>query len=198
MVPREDIQAVADSHARLIAAVRDLTDEYLRRPSRLPDWSVGHVLTHLARNADSVVRRLAAATEGHLVTQYEGGAEGRAADIDTGSGRPSEELLADLEKACTDLDEQLSGVPEEVWSGEVMAGSGATIPAPRVVYARWREVEIHHVDLGLDYEPGDWPTALVERMLPELLETLPERSNHALLLAWAVGRAEAPLLADWA
>ena len=33
-------------------------------PSRLPGWTVGHVLTHLARNADSMVRVLGAAEAG--------------------------------------------------------------------------------------------------------------------------------------
>jgi maleylpyruvate isomerase len=198
MAVHEDIAACAVSHARLLAAVEGLSDDDARAASLLPGWTVGHVLTHLARNADSVVRRLVAAVEHRQVTQYEGGAEGRAAAIEAGAGRPAKELLADLLDACTAVDDLLPVVGEEVWDREVLAGNGpATVPASRLVYSRWREVEVHHVDLGRGYRPADWPPELVQRMLPELLETLPDRSDGAALLAWASGRGPAPELAPW-
>jgi maleylpyruvate isomerase len=198
MAVHEDIAACAASHARLLAAVEGLSDADVRAPSLLPAWSVGHVLTHLARNADSVVRRLVAAVERRQVTQYEGGAEGRAADIEAGAGRPAEQLLADLVDACGAVDALLPVVGDEVWEREVLAGNGPkTVPASRLVYARWREVEIHHVDLGRGYAPSDWPPELVQRMLPELLETLPGRADPAVLLAWMTGRGPAPELQPW-
>ena len=55
-------------------------------PSLLPGWTRGHVLTHIARNADSFVRVLEAARRGEVVTQYEGGVDGRNADIEAGAG----------------------------------------------------------------------------------------------------------------
>lgn len=199
MRPEGDIRACAASHARLLSASRGLTDAEARRPSLLPGWSVGHVLTHLARNADSVVRRLAGAVEGLLLTQYEGGAAGRAAAIEEGAGRPAAELTADLRTACAAVDDLLARVPDEVWGREVLAGSGPRrISTPRLVFTRWREVEIHHVDLGLGYRPEDWPPTLVQRMLAELLPELPERADPAALMAWALGRAAAPELAPWA
>ena len=57
---------------------------------------------------------------------------------------------------------------------------------------RWREVELHHVDLGLGYTPADWPEAYVERELAISLALLPERldgSGQRQMLAWLVGRA---------
>ena len=54
-------------------------------PSLLPEWTRGHVLTHIARNADSFVRVLEAARRGEVVTQYEGGVAGRNADIEAGA-----------------------------------------------------------------------------------------------------------------
>jgi len=198
MAVHEDVAACALSHSRLLTAVEGLTDAELRAPSLLPDWTVGHVLTHVARNADSVVRRLVAAVEHRQVTQYEGGAEGRAAAIEAGAGRPAAELLADLVDACRAVDDLLPVIGEEVWDREVLAGNGpTTVPAARLVYSRWREVEIHHVDLGRGYAPADWPTELATRMLPELLETLPSRTDAAALLAWATGRGPAPELAAW-
>lgn len=196
MLPIEDVQAVAASHARLkqtAAAVEDV-----RSPTNLPDWSRGHVLTHLARNADSIVYRLEAMTRGELVPQYEGGAEGRAAAIEEGAARPADEIVADLVAACDRLDALFLDLPDEVWSTQVLAGIGTNkVPATRLALARWREVEIHHVDLGLDYTAEQWPLALVERILPDVLHDLPARTDAAQLLAWATGRGPAPDLRDW-
>jgi maleylpyruvate isomerase len=198
MVPTEDIDACATAHERLLARLRGLDDETARRPSLLPGWSVGHVLTHVARNADSVVRRLAAAVDGELVEQYVGGSEGRAAAIEEGAGRPAAELVEDVRATCEAVDRLCREVPAEVWDREVLVYSGPQrVSTPRLVFTRWREVEIHHVDLGLGYEPEDWPASFVERLLPEVLEGLPERAQPARLLAWGLGRGDAPELSSW-
>lgn len=61
LVPEADIARVADAHARFIDAIEGLGAADMRGPSLLPGWSVGHVLTHVARNADSHIRRTDAA-----------------------------------------------------------------------------------------------------------------------------------------
>ena len=196
MLPSEDVQAVAASHARLKQTVAELVD--VSAPSLLPHWSVGHVLSHLARNADSIVYRLDAMTRGELVPQYEGGAEGRAAAIERGAARSAEEIMADVVTACDRLDAFFLELPDRVWSTEVRAGIGAKrVPATRLVIARWREVEIHHVDLGRGYLPSQWPIALVERMLPDVLHDLPARTDASSLLAWLTGRGGPPQLSPW-
>jgi maleylpyruvate isomerase len=40
-----------EAHLGLLASFDGLTDEVAAGPSLLPDWSVGHVLTHIARSA---------------------------------------------------------------------------------------------------------------------------------------------------
>ena len=61
---------------------------------------------------------------------------------------------------------------------------------------RLREVEIHHVDLGLGYQPTDWPEAYVHWELPVLLATVPGRLRRTQdardLLSWLAGRAPVP------
>ncbi len=52
------------SHARLLDTVDGLDEAGVRAPSLLAGWTVGHVLTHLARNADSHTRMLGAALAG--------------------------------------------------------------------------------------------------------------------------------------
>jgi len=45
--PSELIDVCVASHDRLLVSVARLTDEDLRAPSRLPDWSRAHVVAHL-------------------------------------------------------------------------------------------------------------------------------------------------------
>jgi maleylpyruvate isomerase len=196
-VPSADVDATAAAHARLHSRLAGLTDELARRPSLLPDWTVGHVITHVARNADSVVRRLRAAAEGRLVPQYEGGAQGRARDIEAGAGRAAADLLADLHAADDALDALYPRLPDEVWDRTVLTGAGDEVSVPQAVFGRWREVEVHHVDLGLGYAVADWPAQLVARWLPALLERLPERADAEGLVAWLIGRGPAPALGPW-
>src|SRR3954452_11064204 len=88
--------ALAASHRRLFATIDGLGEDGVRAPSRLPGWTVGHLLTHIARNADSLTRRMVAAARDEIGDQYPGGAAGRAAEIEAGAGRPAAELVADV------------------------------------------------------------------------------------------------------
>ena len=192
-----EVAEVRAAHERLHTAVAGLGDGDLRAPSRLPGWTRGHVLVHLARNSDSVVRRLTAAAEGRVVEQYPGGPDGRAAEIDAGVGRSPAEVLADLQAADDAVDRAFSAADDRLWASTVQVGGGGTGPAAALVFRRWREVEVHHVDLGLGYEPAQWPDALVARWLPELLTALPQRADPRALVAWLTGRGAAPTLPPW-
>jgi maleylpyruvate isomerase len=191
------IEGVRAAHGRLHATVAELTDATARQPSRLPGWSVGHVLTHLARNADSVVRRLEAADEDRLVDQYADGT--REAEIEAGANRSAALLAADVLAADAAVERLIATLPDAVWDRPVRRSgpAGGTVPAQRLLYSRWREVEVHHVDLGLAYTAADWPAELVELMLPGLVAGLADRADHAALAAWALDRCPAPTLASW-
>ena len=51
MRPQIVIDGATAAHAVLVDRIRRLTADEIRRPSLLTGWTVGHVLTHLARNA---------------------------------------------------------------------------------------------------------------------------------------------------
>jgi len=168
--------------------------------SLLPAWTVGHVLTHLARNADSHVRMLAGEP------QYAGGTAQRDADIAAGARRPWVEQLADLRSAHERLDAAWSAVAD--W--DTVAGPiGETYPLGEMPLRRWREVEVHRADLGpIDggrgYTFADMPGEYVRRELAALtmryraskpigMTQLPAGAATApppLRLAWLMGRAE--------
>jgi maleylpyruvate isomerase len=200
-VPTEDlrlaIEGCAQAHVRLQETLVPLTDEQVQARSRLPGWSIGHVLTHLARNADSVVRRLEGAANGQVVDQYAGGHAGRAAEIEAGALRSAADLRADVVATSAAVESAIEAMPDSAWDNPARGVDGDEQPARAVVFSRWREVEVHHVDLGLGYEPVDWPPALVSRWLPTVVETLPDRADPTALLAWALGRGPAPDLRPW-
>jgi len=152
----DTVHACAASHAALVAHLADLTDAQARQPSLLPDWSVGHLLTHIARNADGFSRMVEGAQRGEVVAMYEHGVDGRRADIESGSGRSAAELVADIEASAHRLDDLFARCDDTAWSGHGLTIAGET-PISELPERRRGEVEIHRVDLGLGYTFADWP-----------------------------------------
>ncbi len=147
------VEGLAASHQRLLATLDPiegdgLTDEMVRRPSRLPDWTVGHVLTHLARNADSMTAMTRAAERGDVIDQYPGGIARRNADIEVGAGRPARDILSDLRRSIYEL-EGTWAAAREAWFGGGRLVTGSEVPISDLPLRRWREVEVHTADLGL-------------------------------------------------
>jgi len=66
----------------------------------------------------------------------------------------------------------------------------------RTAHARLEEVEMHHLDLGLGYQPADWPDDYVAWALPRLLATVPSRlrrdEDARAFVAWLSGREPVP------
>src|SRR5690348_7066390 len=56
---------------------------------------------------------------------------------------------------------------------------------------------VHLVDLGLEYNSRDWPPALIDRMLPDLVGGLPGRADARELAAWLLGRGSVPQPPPW-
>lgn len=190
------------AHRRLIDAIAGLTDERARAASLLPDWSVGHVLTHIARNADSFTRMMSAAIDGEVESQYDGGRERRSADIEAGAGRPAAALIADVTDSATRLEAVWDAMTPQAWAGYGMNAAGESWPCEAMPFHRWREVVVHHVDAGIGYTAPDWPDDYVDRELAISLRLLPERLDadaQRALLGWLLGRADQPELdlAPW-
>lgn len=157
-----------------------------------------HVLTHLARNAEAMCRRVEAATRGELVEQYAGGAAGRAAEIDAGATRSAQQMVADALDWAARLDALFADLPDDCWERPVRTVRGDEHPVALLPFRRWREVEVHMVDLGVGFTASDWSQDLVDRALPSLLEGLPRRVDAKQLMAWLVGRGSRPELGPWA
>ncbi len=193
----------AAAEQRLMETVVSLDHTAMGRDSRLPGWSVGHVLSHLARNADGHARRVAGALRGEDLGKYAGGAEQRSAEIEEGSRRGSEAIIADLAASQERLADLFNRAEAEGWPNATFMGGGST-PVAGCPAHRLREVEMHHVDLGVGYTPQDWPEDYVAWDLEVLVTTLPERLGSAAgrrdFMAWLAGRGPADptwSLAPW-
>lgn len=194
---------VADAHRALDDHLTAAAETDASAPSLLPGWSRGHVITHIARNADSFVRVLSAAERGEAVSQYEGGVDGRNAEIEAGAGREWADLADDVRTASVALEAVFA--EQQRWDLAMVNSSGESVSHTDLPHRRLREVLIHHADLGLDgYTPEDWPADYVREELrrmemvytarqPMGATSLPELALQApplLRLRWLLGRAE--------
>ncbi|BCK52413.1 maleylpyruvate isomerase [Nocardia wallacei] len=157
--------------ARLLGAVEKLTDEDLPGPSLCDGWTRAHVLTHLARNADSLVNLLLWARTGIETPQYASQFL-RDSDIEMGARRPLAEQIDDLRAASDRWLALARAMPADRWSTRVRTRGGRELPATAIPWLRLREAEIHHVDLDIGYRPADWPGEFVARLLPEVVDGL--------------------------
>jgi maleylpyruvate isomerase len=117
---------------------------------------------------------LLAAMRGEAVAQYPGGDEQREADIEAGAARTARLILQDARAAVDQVEDTWRRMPPEAWTQPTGARIGQR-PAWMSVWARWRESEIHHVDLDVGYTHQHWPVDFVALMLPRVLPTLDAR-----------------------
>ena len=192
-----DLAAALDEMAaatdRLLATVDGMTEEELHEPSRLPGWTRGHVLTHIARNADGLANLAHWARTGEETPMYPGDADTRDRQIEEGAGRHLGDQRLDLADSAERLLEAFADFDPDSLTREVRMRSGAAAYGWELPFLRTREVEIHHVDLGLDYSPAHWSPAFAERTLDQLAPFFREQRDcpvSALVATDAIGRWE--------
>ena len=197
MRPDDDLTAAVVAHRRLIDVLGEVTDDVARRPSLLPDWTVGHVLTHIARNADSFTRVFDGAARGELWERYPGGDAQREADIEAGAGRSAAELADDVAGSIEQLEKAWANATPEAWDGYFLAPAGG--PNERldsIPSRRRREVECHTADLALGYTYFDWPDDYIAEELRRFVAArgalpgaIAERTPSEQA-AWVMGRLQ--------
>ena len=167
---------IPSGQRRLEQTIATLTEDEARADSALPKWTRGHVLTHIARNAEAMVRLLTGALHAIPTQQYPGGVDGRNSAIEDGAARPVSELVHDVTATNAAVESAFEAMTDEAWTRPARWATGNVFPASRCAWSRWREVEIHHVDLGLDrYTTADWPAGFVRAHLPHELAKLDRR-----------------------
>lgn len=159
----------------LLATVRTLDDAAVRGPSLLPGWTRGHVLTHVARNADGFSTVAGSAVSGQITPMYPS-VEARDADVEAGADRSAADIEADLEASAERLLAQLAAVPSDRLDLQVPSGRGTMITVSTVPWTRTREVVYHHVDLDAGFTFADVPDDLLRA---GLLECPPRMTSAA-------------------
>jgi len=198
------VAGCAESHQRLLQSLDSLTDDQCREPSALPGWTRGHVLSHLARNAESHVHVLQCAARGEVGEQYVGGAKARKEGIESHAHDSAESLVSAVRKSIYALEGQWAATNSEGWQGHGVNSAGASIAMSEIVFLRWREVEVHHADLSLAFTFADWNSTYVRYELdrqvmmwraskPMGLTPVPAQALQLSpneRLAWFLGRIE--------
>jgi maleylpyruvate isomerase len=150
---------------RFLRTAEALDEAEVAAPSLLPGWSRGHVLTHVARQADAMTNLLTWARTGVESPAY-ATPTARQEGIEAGAGRPLAEQIADLRATQERMGDAAAAMPAEAW---VFSIPGRNQLAAALPWGRLREIEVHHVDLDTDYTPTEWNDAFTLRLLREIV-----------------------------
>ena len=162
----------------LLRTAESLDDAAIAEPSRLPDWTVGHVLTHLARGADALTNLLTWARTGVESPAY-ASPEARREAIEAGATRPLAAQVEDLRAAHERFADAAAAMPAAAWAFPLPAPVGQS--AAFVPWLRLREVEVHHVDLGRGFTPDEWSDGFALRLLREIVTAPPAEAPDLVL-----------------
>jgi maleylpyruvate isomerase len=168
--PATLVDHVRTSHARFHDLIANLTDEQARAASALPDWSRGHVITHVANHGFAFARQVEFALRGEQIEVYDGGRPGRNAGIEAGAGRPAAELVRAVAESNELLDGLYAKAGAEDWARPVRYRDGVLLDT---VWCRWREVEVHAVDADLGYQALNWSPEFCAHLVDFLTPRVP-------------------------
>lgn len=192
------VEGCAKSHQLLLQIADSMSESNCRGSSLLEGWTRGHVLTHLARNAERHVHLFECAQRGEIGDQYPGGLSQRNADIEAGAARGVTEIVADVRRNVWALEAQWAHATPETWQGSARRPGGHVVPVSELVFLRWREVAIHIVDLDMGVGPESWSDLYVDNELRRQedahkrngisVDTNVVSLAPASRLAWLIGR----------
>lgn len=170
-----------------LTAVAALSDDELAVPSRLPGWSRAHVIGHVARNAEALVRLAGWARTGVECPMYES-REQRDAEIESTALLAPSELRDLVAETASTLDRALGQLDDRTWHAEVRSALGRTIPAAEIPWMRIREVWLHATDIGGNLDPSDLPDGVVDLLLDDTVGAVSARDGCPSLVLAPVDR----------
>jgi maleylpyruvate isomerase len=171
---------VLDGHERLRIALAELTEGKERGPSRLPDWTRAHVLSHIEGIGRALTRQARYALKGELIDVYDGGRPARDAGIEAGAVRNAAELTAAVTATLAEAEAVWGSVGDADWDRPVRYRDGDLLGALR---CWWRELEVHTADAALETCSAAWPRELCLH----LFDFLAPRAPAGLTLVEADG-----------
>jgi maleylpyruvate isomerase len=180
----DDLEAVARHTQLLIEHATHL--DGVRAPSLCEGWSRAHVLSHVARNAEAILRLTEWALDGQPREMYPGGTTARDAEIETGAARggsappsdtrPAGVFVDDLTDTAAALGPRLAELGGPLAVDEVEMRGGLRIPPLALPFLRLREVVYHHVDLDDGFTFADVEPGMLRRFIDDAVSRL--RMGH--------------------
>ncbi|CAL9357690.1 maleylpyruvate isomerase family mycothiol-dependent enzyme [Streptomyces sp. enrichment culture] len=164
------LKEIRAAHDRLRAAAAEVTEEGAREAIRLPGWTRGHVLIHLADLSKAFARQARYAAEGRTVEVYDGGRPTRDRRIEELHGEPVAWLREQLAEGLAALEGAWDALGPDGWE---LPCAYRDSPLFATQLAWWRETELHHVDLNAGYGSEEWSTALSSHVVSFLAVRLP-------------------------
>ena len=162
------LAAVERGTGRLLQLVESMDDAAARGASALPGWTRGHVLTHLARNADGLVNLLTWARTGVEHPMYASRSD-RDIDIEEGAPRSLWLLEQDVVAACGRFAAAATGLGDSAWQAEISMIGGRSVRAFQVPWKRVSELWVHMVDLDLGLTFSEVPSDVADRLIGDAL-----------------------------
>lgn len=175
----DDLRLAEDATAFFLAQVGKLDETSLHEPSPLPGWTRGHVMTHVARNADGIARLAGWALTGVEEPMY-GDRHPRNPDIEAGATRDLKEQVTDLRGSSRRLAAAFARLSGAAWSARVRTPH-QEVDASFLPWMRAREVWLHAIDLGVGATYQDLPAGFATRLLDEVAHGLSDRPGMPAL-----------------
>ncbi|MCB5906871.1 maleylpyruvate isomerase family mycothiol-dependent enzyme [Streptomyces pinistramenti] len=189
----ELLEPVRESTKRFVGTVSGLTERDVRGPSLVPPWTRGHVITHVARAADSLCRLLEWARTGVETPQY-ASMDARAAEIEDGARRPVAVLVDDVVESAARFDAAVRALPGPAWLRHVRPRTGELCSPERLVAMRLRELEVHHADLAAGYTFADVPEPAARWIIDDIVAAQARRDGTQAL---RIEATDAGLVREW-
>lgn len=168
-------EMISRADQALVRTVDGLDEAAYAGDSLLPDWSRGHVVAHLALNAEGLAGVLHGAHLGQPPAMYASPAA-RDSDIADLAAAGATELRDRLLASTTRFADALAAMQDDDWAGRFeRTPGGPEFSLRSVALMRVREVEIHHADLDAGYSLADWPADFCAL----LLESMTKRHHPA-------------------
>lgn len=170
----EELRRAADVVAGITAK---LTEEDVKAPSELPDWTRGHVLAHITGIANAMARQVEYAARGESIELYDGGFEGRTRAIELAAGHSLAEHRTDVGAALDRALRAFGTLDETGWRRPISYRGGVAFDGG---LALWRELVIHATDLRTGRGPETWSRPFCEQLFDFLAARVPEGEKFVL------------------
>jgi maleylpyruvate isomerase len=160
---------MTDGFQYFVGQLAEIDDGALGEPSGLPVWTRKHVVSHLGFNARAIGRLVRWARTGEVTPMYPD-TTARQEEIEEGARWEAQLLREFVHTEQEALAGAMVALDDSDWSSQVITGRGRTVDAAELPWMRTREVWIHAVDLNVDGDFTDFPQAMIDRLVVDVVK----------------------------